>query len=99
MSSQVLTLDARVKVPEHVVYRPFPTETVVLSLNTGRYHGLNPTAGRMLELLATRDTLREVAATLAEQYGEPRERLENDVVKLCSDLLERGLIDLDRPPD
>ena len=32
-----------VRVPEHVVYRDFAEQTVVLNLRTGRYHGLNET--------------------------------------------------------
>ena len=37
--------------PSHVVYRTFVTETVALNIETGQYHGLNATAGRMLEVL------------------------------------------------
>ena len=47
-------LTCKVTVPQHVVYRSFPTETVVLNLNTGKYHGLNATAGRMLDELEER---------------------------------------------
>ena len=30
------------RIPQHVVFRGFATETVVLNLETGKYHGLNP---------------------------------------------------------
>jgi DNA-binding CsgD family transcriptional regulator len=43
--------ETRVRVPQHVVHRAFPARTVVLNLETGKYHGLNPTAGRMLTAL------------------------------------------------
>lgn len=39
-------LAARPPVPDHVVYRAFVDETVVLNLDTGRYHGLNAVGGR-----------------------------------------------------
>ena len=40
------TLQLNVKLPQHVVYRDFVSETVLLNIQTGKYHGLNPTAGR-----------------------------------------------------
>ena len=40
-----------VRVPDHVVYRDFAEQTVVLNLRTGRYHGLNETSSQMLDAL------------------------------------------------
>jgi hypothetical protein len=88
-------LKAKIKVPQDVVYRSFPAETVVLNLQTGKYHGLNPTAGRMLEALEQADSVLDAAAALAESYGEPREAIEQDVCELCQHLLERGLVEVD----
>ena len=50
MDAGALPLDAHASVPQHVVYRRFAAETVVLNLETGTYHGLNATGARMLEL-------------------------------------------------
>jgi hypothetical protein len=86
------------RTPEHVVYRPFVKETVVLNLQTGKYHGLNPTGGRMLEVLERSETIGAAARQLAEEYGGPLETLEADLCDFCRDLLERGLIEL-RAPD
>ena len=41
-----------VRIPKHVVFRSFGSETVLLNLSTGQYHGLRGTGGRMLEVLA-----------------------------------------------
>ena len=87
-------LDARARVPEHVVYRPFATETVVLNLETGTYHGLNPTGGRMLEVLEREERVRDAIASLAGEYGTEQAQVEEDVCEFCSDLLERGLIEI-----
>lgn len=88
-------LKSRVKVPQHVVYRSFPSETVVLNLQTGKYHGLNPTAGRMLEALAQADSVRDAAEAAARDYDQPQESTEQDMCDLCSALLERGLIEIE----
>jgi hypothetical protein len=91
-------LTEKARTPEHVVYRPFVKETVVLNLQTGKYHGLNPTGGRMLEVLERSETIGAAARQLAEEYGGPLETLEADLCDFCRDLLERGLIEL-RAPD
>ncbi|HEY2283739.1 MAG TPA: PqqD family protein [Solirubrobacteraceae bacterium] len=89
-------LTAKIKVPQHVVYRSFPTETVVLNLETGKYHGLNATAGRMLEALVQAACVRDAAAALAENYeSTTRSVIEQDLCELCQSLLERGLIETD----
>src|SRR5580700_11206755 len=88
-------LAAKVKVPQHVVYRSFPSETVVLNLQTGKYHGLNATAGRMLKALEQADCVRDAAVELATSYRQPRDVIENDLCQLCESLLTRGLIETD----
>jgi hypothetical protein len=86
---------ARLRVPQHVVFRSFPTETVVLNLESGRYHGLNATAGRMLEALQRADSLHDAALAVAGDYEQPLEVVEGDLCELCGLLLERGLIEVD----
>jgi Coenzyme PQQ synthesis protein D (PqqD) len=90
-------LAAAVRVPQHVVFRSFPVETVVLNLSTGTYHGLNPVGGRMLEALGREATVGAAAASVARSYSQPLEEVERDVCELCAMLLERGLIELDPP--
>ncbi|MDX6610232.1 MAG: hypothetical protein QOF85_2157 [Solirubrobacterales bacterium] len=93
--SQTSLLKAKIKVPQHVVYRTFPSETVVLNLQTGKYHGLNPTAGRMLETLERADSVLDAATVAAGEYEQPQATTERDMCKLCSSLLERDLIEVD----
>jgi hypothetical protein len=86
-------LEAKVTVPQSVVFRSFPTETVVLNLQTGKYHGLNPTAGKMLQALAEADSVRAAAAAVAAEYDAPVDTVEADVCDLCQTLLDRGLVE------
>jgi hypothetical protein len=89
------TLPTTVRVPQHVVYREFVAETVVLNLNTGIYHGLNPTAGRMLKLLDEIGDTGAVVARLASEYRRPRSEIAADLETFCADLLARELIEAD----
>ena len=86
--------DSVVAVPEHIVYRAFAAETVVLNLQTGRYHGLNPTGGRMLATLDGVGRISAAAQELASQYDQSAEALEQDLCNFCDELLSRGLIEL-----
>ena len=91
-------LASKVTVPQHVVYRSFPAETVVLNLETGKYHGLNATAGRMLDALKQAASVHDAAAALAESYEQEQNVIEQDLCELCQALLERGLIEIDGLP-
>src|SRR5215208_6210725 len=91
--------DAVVGVPRNVVYREFAAETVLLNIETGLYHGLNPVAGRMLEALDRLGSVREAVLAIAQEYAEPVEVIERDLTGLCEGLLERGLLELRAPAD
>lgn len=93
-AADLSVLAARARIPAQVVFRSFPRETVVLNLDTGKYHGLNPTAGRMLEVLEKSETIEEAAVRIAEEYGQALERIQRDLYELCVDLRERGLLEI-----
>ncbi len=77
------------------MFRVFAAETVVLNINTGQYHGLNPVAGRMLETLQRRSDLQSAAHELAEEFEKAVERIEHDLRAFCEDLAGRGLLEID----
>ena len=87
-------LNASCRLPEHVVHRSFVVETVVLNLETGKYHGLNPTAGRMLDVLNEAPSVRDAATTIAQEYGEEQATVEADLAVFCRDLLDRKLMEI-----
>lgn len=87
-------LDTSIRLPQNVVYREFPHETVILNLDTGKYHGVNPTGGEMLRVLQAAPSVREAAAQLAETFGRPLETIQADLLTFCSGLLERRLIEV-----
>jgi hypothetical protein len=88
-------LRASITIPETVVHRDFPSETVVLNLETGQYHGLNPMAGEMLTALQETDTVDAAAQRIAERHGVEIARVHVDMCALCESLAERGLISVE----
>jgi hypothetical protein len=92
MTSPAVTDEVRV--PDHVVYREFAAETVVLNLRTGLYHGLNSTGGRMLEAVEAAGSISAAVEKLADGWDVPRTRVERDLRAFCAGLAERGLLEL-----
>jgi len=94
----LVLLAAAIRVPQHVVYRTFPSETVALNLQSGRYHGLNVTAGRMLTVLEGAPSVRDAVGLLAREYDQDPVLVRRDVCELCWALLDRGLVEIDDAP-
>ena len=82
-----------VRVPEHVVYRDFAEQTVALNLQTGRYHGLNPTAAAMVDALREAPNVAAAAERLAPTWDVSPEVLLADLLELCEGLESRGLLE------
>jgi hypothetical protein len=82
----------RASLAEDVVYREFPSETIVLNLSTGKYHGLNQVGGRMLALLERVPSVGAAVAPLAAEFDQPAGVIERDIRDLCRALRDRGLI-------
>ena len=88
-------LDRTVSVPENVVYREFEAETLLLNLGTGQYHGLNASGARMLELLReSGGDVRVSVERLAGEHGVAADEIERDLAQFCSDLVDRGLLEV-----
>lgn len=92
-------LTSRARLPQHVVHRGFVAETVVLNLRTGKYHGLNPTAGKMLDALEVAPTVEAAIPGLAAEFGVGADQIQADILVLCRGLLERGLIEIEDASD
>jgi hypothetical protein len=90
----VSILDRQARIPQHVVLREFAEEVIVLNISSGRYFRLNRTAGRMLAVVNTHETVREALATLSREFTTTRTALEADLIELCNSLAERGLVSL-----
>src|ERR1700722_1222704 len=86
-------LDVSVIVPRHVAFRVFPTKTVLVNLMDGKYHGLNPTGGRLLVALDG-SSPRKAALRLAEELDQPVDRILDDLASLVIQLRKEGLIEV-----
>ena len=81
----------KVRLADDVVYRSFGSETVVLNLKTGQYHGVRGSGGRMLGLLSETGEVEATARRVAEELDHPLADVERDVRELCQALVARDL--------
>ena len=84
-------------VPHNVVFQALVTETVLLNIETGIYYGMTGTGSRFFEALRQGRPLESIVQDLVQEFDAPEARIRRDLIKYCSDLLARGLIELIAP--
>jgi hypothetical protein len=75
-----------------VTFRPLETGGLLVDLATGECWEVNPTGATLWNRLVGGQTLREAIEGLQEEYDVVREAVEQDAVRLCSDLVAAGLL-------
>lgn len=81
------------KIPDHVVSREVGEETVILSLESGNYFGLNAVGGVIWKGLAGAQSRAEIVEAVVARFDAPAETVEADLDALIGQLTERGLLE------
>jgi hypothetical protein len=87
----MLTLQNRVTVCDDVVFRLLGEESVILSLDTGLYFGLDPVGTRIWTLLPERD-LAGVAEAIQQEFDAELQQIQQDVLSLVEQLVAKRLV-------
>jgi len=77
---------------DDVFAAPLDDTTLLLNSDTGRYHGLNPVAARIWELLAEPSDEATLVARLTEEFVVTPEECQREVAAFVSGLRDRGLL-------
>jgi hypothetical protein len=67
-------------------------EAVMMSINAGRYYGLNAVASRIWELIETPMTVGEICARLCEEFEIDAQNCEAAVLKFANDMVDNGIV-------
>lgn len=92
-----LDFSQRVVVPEDTLFREIEGESVILSLETQNYYGLDPVGTRMWNLLAGSASIQAAYEQLLEEYEVDEKTLGADITELLSKLVEQKLVRLEVP--
>lgn len=88
---------SRITVPDHVVFRVFAHEIVLLNIDTGQYHGIPGSGGRVFEVLLEASDLQAAWRDLTAEFDADEAIIRDDLVEFCEDLVFHGLIHLCEP--
>ena len=89
-----LALDSRLAISSEVVAQELEGETVLLSLDTAEYYGLNATGTRIWQWIVGGASLGAMAERLAAECRVDPRRAQSDVLALAESLLAEGLVTL-----
>jgi hypothetical protein len=88
-----ITLETALSRNENILHAPVGTEEVVMmSVEAGRYYGLNAVASRIWELLEKPMTVAQVCARLCDEFEVDAQTCEAEVLKFISDLMDNGIV-------
>lgn len=89
-----ITRDSVIVVGRDQVASDLAGETVLLSLKTARYYGLDNVGARIWALVREPITVSAICETIAREYDVAPERCEADVVRFLDELASQGLIEV-----
>lgn len=69
-------------------------DIVILNLRHGTYHGLNPVAARIWNLIQKPIIINEIRDAILNEYDVGPEQCERDLMQLLQELIEVGLIEV-----
>ena len=96
-STPAIPFDARVRVPEGVLFRELEGESVILSLDSETYYGLDAVGTRFWTVLAAAPSIQAAFETLCGEYEVAPEELRSDLEELLGELVGRKLIEIHGP--
>ncbi len=92
-----LTLDSRVCIPKHVLFRELSGEIVLLNTATGKYFSLDTTGACIWQALKASGRLRDALDALLQAFDAPESQASADVLDLASKLCAQGLLECATP--
>jgi hypothetical protein len=94
VNAVVLAWDAIVAPSAHQVSSELGDEVVILQVQNGIYHGLDPIGARIWNLMNERHTIGQIRDAILNEYDVPRERCEADLQSLLQELIDKGLAEI-----
>ena len=87
-----VSLQTAVRASDDVVVRELDGEAVLLNLASGMYFGLDSVGTRMWQLIERHRSLSAIVAAMCDEFDAPAATIEQDVLRLITELVEKGLV-------
>jgi hypothetical protein len=90
----MISFSSKVTVPPDVLINQIDGESVILSLVTESYFGLDETGTRMWSALTTSESVQQAYDKLLAEYDVNADTLRFDLGDLLEKLIEKGLVEV-----
>jgi hypothetical protein len=90
----MLTLDAGLRLPDHVSFTFVEQDAVLLNMKNNQYYMLDDVGARLWGLLRDEKSLRESYQILLGEYEVEPVQLERDVLELLEQLRQNELVEI-----
>jgi hypothetical protein len=88
-----ISLNATLSRNSDILHAPVGTEeAVMMSVEAGRYYGVNAVGARIWELLETPKTVAQLCAHICEEFEVDAQTCQIEVLKFVHDLLDNGIV-------
>lgn len=87
-----ITPETRLRRSAELLSADIDGETVIMSVETGRYHSLDMIGGDIWSRLEQQTTAATLAESLARDYDAPRDTIERDILALLTVMSMQGLL-------
>lgn len=92
MKKKIITTDIVISQIEEIVASDIDGETVMMSIENGKYYGLDDIGSRIWELIEKPIKVSDLIDTLLERFDVDRETCEKDVLKFLNELDEDRIL-------
>lgn len=72
-------------------------EAVMMSIEAGRYYGVNAVGARIWELLETPQTIEQLCTQICEEFDVDAQACRTAILEFARDLIENGVVHASAP--
>ena len=90
----MFTAETIIRRSRDIVSSDIDGEAVMMSIEKGKYYGMDPIASRIWELTGKPISIEEMIGILTQEYDVTQADCEKDVLAFLSDLLSEKLVEI-----
>lgn len=89
---KIIDINSKIVRDNEIISSDMDEETVMMSIESGEYYGINPVGSRIWALLEQPHSVSEICDTLREEYDVKPAECQQDVLEFVNKLLEKKLV-------
>ena len=93
-TQSTIGMDTLIRRSEELVASDLEGETVMMSVQSGMYYGLDSIGSHVWQLIEQPRSVSELCDILLAEYAVEREQCERDVIALLNEMRGEGIVDV-----